>query len=283
MKLLVLLALAAITEPEADKLFQAQDWPRVAEAYTQLTKQDPSRGSHWYRLGVARQSLGQPQPALDAFGKARDLLYKPAGLYIRAAILLSRMNHQPQALEWLRALLDTGFAPASLARVPALAELLESEGYRKLVEPYRQPCSRPEFRALDFWVGDFEVRTPDGEVSGRNRIEKILGGCVLLENWSSKGGGEGKSFSWFDPELKKWRQLFIGSNGHSHEYTGEAREGGVHFLHDRRHPDGSRQMFRMSFTPQDHGKVRQFIEESWDGGKSWALWFDGLYVPVKPD
>ncbi len=276
-------AFAAGTEAEADKHFQAQDWRRAAEAYQQLVTVDATRGSHWFRLGMARQALHQPEASLEAYSKARALHFKPVRLYIRAAILLTQSKQYDKAIHWLRELLDTGFAPSALESVAPLAALRQTDSYRQLTSSYGPPCSQPQFRALDFWVGDFDVQTPQGQVAGHNQIVKILNGCVLQENWTSAGGGDGKSFTWFDADMKKWRQLYLGANGHSHEYIGEARDGALHFLHDRRHPDGSRQMFRMSFTPRDNGKVRQFIEESWDAGKSWSVWFDGMYVPAKKE
>ncbi len=273
-------SLAAITEAEADKLFQAQQWQESAAAYRQLAAQDPSRGAHWFRLGMSLQSLRQSDESLAAYSRARALRYKPAGLYIRAAILLTEAKQFDQAIDWLRELIETGFAAKALEGIAPLAELRKSDAYRALQSSQPEPCSTPQYRQLDFWVGHFEVRNPQGQLTGHNRIEKILNGCVLQENWTAQGGGAGKSFSWFDPDLKKWRQLFIGSTGHSHEYTGEFRDGAMHLLHDRRHDDGSRHMFRMVFTPQPQGKVRQFIEESWDAGKSWNVWFDGMYTPA---
>jgi hypothetical protein len=42
--------------------------------------------------------------------------------------------------------------------------------------------------------------------------------------------------------------------------------------------DGSSERFRMTFTPSPDGSVRQFIEQSRDGGETWYVWFDGRYV-----
>ncbi len=36
----------------------------------------------------------------------------------------------------------------------------------------------------------------------------------------------------------------------------------------------------MTFTPQEDGSVRQFLEESSDGGETFSVWFDGRYVPA---
>src|SRR5919108_895437 len=46
-----------------------------------------------------------------------------------------------------------------------------------------KPCSAPEYRQFDFWVGEWDVKTPKGTIAGTNRIERIEGGCALQENW----------------------------------------------------------------------------------------------------
>ena len=46
--------------------------------------------------------------------------------------------------------------------------------------------------ALDFWLGDWSVTTPDGKHAGDNRIEAILDGCALSESWTGAGGGRGR-------------------------------------------------------------------------------------------
>jgi hypothetical protein len=41
------------------------------------------------------------------------------------------------------------------------------------------PCDAPAHREFDFWLGEWEVRTPDGKLAGTNRIEREHDGCVL--------------------------------------------------------------------------------------------------------
>ena len=58
------------------------------------------------------------------------------------------------------------------------------------------PCENDEaFRAFDFWLGDWVVHGPAGNVAGHNRIERSQRGCVLVENWTSATGGTGTSGS----------------------------------------------------------------------------------------
>ncbi|MEQ1516386.1 MAG: hypothetical protein ABL931_07860, partial [Usitatibacteraceae bacterium] len=46
-----------------------------------------------------------------------------------------------------------------------------------------KPCLSIENRQFDFWIGDWDVTTPDGKLAGTNLIKPILAGCVLHENW----------------------------------------------------------------------------------------------------
>ena len=61
-----------------------------------------------------------------------------------------------------------------------------------------QPCSAEEYGQFDFWLGEWEVKTQDGQFAGTNTISKIHGGCVLREEWVSASGGSGESFNMYD-------------------------------------------------------------------------------------
>ncbi len=45
--------------------------------------------------------------------------------------------------------------------------------------------------------------------------------------------------------------------------------------------NGRKEHYRGTWTPQPDGSVRQLLEQSRDGGKSWYVWFDGTYVRKK--
>ena len=53
--------------------------------------------------------------------------------------------------------------------------------------PPRPPaCQGAEARQFDFWLGRWEVFTPDGQKAGDNHIEAIDGGCALIERWRGR-------------------------------------------------------------------------------------------------
>src|SRR5215470_19618567 len=68
----------------------------------------------------------------------------------------------------------------------------------------------PAYHKLDFWLGNWNVfNMQDGSKDGTNRIEKILNGCALVENWHDVTGGEGKSLFYYQRATKQWKQVWV--------------------------------------------------------------------------
>jgi hypothetical protein len=61
------------------------------------------------------------------------------------------------------------------------------------------PCTAPQHRQFDFWIGEWEVTGARGQRAGSNRIERILGGCALYESWEGASGSRGHSINAWDP------------------------------------------------------------------------------------
>lgn len=142
-----------------------------------------------------------------------------------------------------------------------------------------KPCSQPEHRQFDFWVGDWEV-TVGGNFAGTNSIQLILGDCVLLENWTGSKGGNGKSFNLFNSAKNKWQQTWVDSGGNVLELYGEFKDG-VMRLTGENLINGKKALQRITWHPLDKDRVRQHWEQSQDDGKTWSTAFDGLYARKK--
>lgn len=132
---------------------------------------------------------------------------------------------------------------------------------------------------FDFWLGEWNVTTPDGKPAGTSRIESVSGGHGLLEHWTGSpttGGGDGKSLNAYNPATRRWQQFWIGSGGGLLELSGELVDGkmvlsGSHIVR------GQTLIERIVWTPNADGTVRQSWDQSKDGGKTWVAVFDGLY------
>lgn len=142
----------------------------------------------------------------------------------------------------------------------------------------------PEFRQFDFWLGEWAVydnRT--GDRAGTNRIEALHEGCLLLERWSSAGGGDGTSINWYDNVRGTWRQQWVATN-YAIEVEGGLDEEGRMVLEGELHDYRTRSAvpFRGTWTPQADGTVRQLFEQQDPETGAWAVWFDGRYEPLDP-
>ncbi len=151
-------------------------------------------------------------------------------------------------------------------------------------------CDSAEFHVLDFWIGDWDVVDQNDEAQGTNRIERILGGCALIENWTNIYGNEGKSLFYYDANFAGpgWRQVWVteqaGSRGGSYakdmvEYDGP----GVRFQGLTPGRGDTMVLNRTTLTPMENGSVRQHIEVSGDDGATWRTTFDAIYVPRNAD
>ena len=68
-------------------------------------------------------------------------------------------------------------------------------------------------RAFDFWIGTWDVFTPDGKQVGTNRIEVLHDGLALAEHWEGAGGIRGTSLNTIDPATGRWHQTWVDSGG----------------------------------------------------------------------
>ena len=137
----------------------------------------------------------------------------------------------------------------------------------------QSPCSTPEHRQFDFWIGDWEVYGPQGQRVGSNRIDKVLGGCALHESWRGSTGHRGSSYNFYDTGSGQWHQTWIDVAGSPLYINGGIENGSMRMV-------AANGTSRITWTPLESGHVRQHWEQSTDGGASWTTVFDGEYRRV---
>lgn len=155
--------------------------------------------------------------------------------------------------------------------------LLSSRLVAQQPAPAPPPCASAVHHEFDFWIGDWDVTTPDGKPAGTNRIEVVLGGCALLENWDGAGGGSGKSLSLYVAADKQWNQTWVDSSGNRAVLTGGLEGTRMVLRNAWTTPAGAHMRTELSWTPLPDGTVRQVWKQSKDDGKTYQTTFDGLY------
>jgi hypothetical protein len=142
------------------------------------------------------------------------------------------------------------------------------------------PLPPPEASQFDFWIGEWKVTTPDGKFAGRNRVDSILGGRGLQENWTGAGGFTGTSLNVYDAKAKVWRQFWVDRSGGVLQLAGGMVNGSM-VMEGSGSADGKVVVDRITWTPNADGSVRQLWERSDDGRGTWSTVFDGLYRKVE--
>lgn len=143
------------------------------------------------------------------------------------------------------------------------------------------PCGAPEYRQFDFWLGDWEVSNPDGDVVGTNTITSVSGGCGLHERWEGATGAVGESLNAYDRRTGTWHQAWVGGRGLVLRLEGGLRDGSM-VLEGRLVEGDDHVPQRITWTPAADGSVRQHWETSEDGGANWTTAFDGTYRKFTP-
>ncbi len=270
----------------ADALFQAQKWAEAAQGYEAVTKTEATNARAWYRLGVSLCSLNKYEPALAAFQQALKLneTVRPQGaltMYALAATY-ARLNKKDEAFAWLQKSLAAKLPQPGRLDGDANFESLHGDPRYQVVLATAlklgHVClSTPEYRQFDYWVGEWNVLA-QGQQVGTSKVELLEDGCIVAENWTSGQGGQtGKSFNFYNPVAHKWHQSYMGNDAGNWMMDGEFKDSAMRLVGHIYTPSGE-VATRMTFFNLGPDKVRQLGENSTDGGKTWTITWDAIYV-----
>lgn len=138
-------------------------------------------------------------------------------------------------------------------------------------------CGAAEHRQFDFWLGNWQVHTPDGKLAGTNRISSEYGGCVVHERYDTGRGYSGESLNIYDASRKLWHQTWVDTSGTMLVLEGGMRNGSMVLEGNSTNADGSISKQRITWTPNADGSVRQWWQ-SQDAKGEWTTAFDGKYT-----
>lgn len=276
----------------ADSLFKNSNWKAAAVQYERVLQERPGNGQYHYRLGRCRFNLKLYDKAIPEY-RASIAIGHNSVVMFSLAEAFAALGKKDSALTWLETAEANGFGLYSMLASSAFLQRYKEEARFKTISEKLKatayPCtSRPEARQFDFWIGEWDVTDrANGTPVGSSSVQLILGSCVIFENWTSKGGNDGKSFNVYDTLSRQWQQTWVDDQGTLSIYKGRFADGKMVITTDNQQlAKGSQQMLRMTFTPEKDGSVRQFGEASTDGGSTWKTSYDLVYrrkkSPGKP-
>ena len=275
-------------EQAAIKLQQTGDWTGAVKAFVDLAKTEPQNPRAAFGLGAALHETGRPADAIVELLRAQSLGYQPINqIRYRLSRAYVKTGDMQKASLLFDEMAKSGFSNVAVLQNADFDPVRKDpsfEGFVQAVNRNAKPCEAdPDFRKFDFWIGEWDVqqtgvpRAPQGAFS---RVERILGGCVLLENWEPGGfGPSGKSFNIYNKATKQWEQFWSDASGRITHYKGVFRDDGA--LYYEADQFGTNNKVRMTFFNQGPDQVRQLGHLSTDGGKTWSVSFDLTYIRKK--
>jgi tetratricopeptide (TPR) repeat protein len=277
--------------PAADAAFFGAQWARAKSLLDQFLASNPGSLNAHVKAGYVELRLGNAAAAVAHFDEVVSKAPPPGAPAAHAgiAMALAQQGKSSDAIARLTTAVDAGYANyqvldgdeafASLRKDPRFVAL------RGRAVNNAHPCMGDSVaRAFDFWVGDWDVYVSGTtQLAGSNRIDRVSGGCAILENWTANTSllnalSDGKSLNFVVPATRKWRQVWMGSGGGLTYYDeGEYRDGAMRFTYDNATPRG-RLTGRFAFFNLGPNKVRQMQESTPDSGRTWQTVYDFIYV-----
>ncbi len=144
------------------------------------------------------------------------------------------------------------------------------------------PCSGPEYNQMDFWLGEWELRSMIPDISSEsgwkiekagNIIRKILGGCVIEENFDGstlESSLVGRRYSTYRKNDGKWYQTWVDNSGSYLPFIGIFEDDRTIFRMERER-DGKKFLSQMVFYNIEQNSLTWDWESSRDNGKTWIL------------
>jgi tetratricopeptide (TPR) repeat protein len=276
-------------DSEASQAYSQQQWDKSEQLYGQLAQSHPGDAHFWYRLGVSARAEKHYEAAVHAFTEARQTGQgKGLPLFLvnyDIASTQAAMGHADLALAALKSATAAGYAqPEQLEADAAWSAVRTDPRYLAELEQSKRnlaPCKySAESRQFDFWVGDWDVvNTPDGRPVGSSHIAQELSDCVIWENWTANGlPYAGKSYNAYNVNLKRWEQFWVDNSAGMIAFHGNLKDGVMDFMTDEiPQPSGAPMQRHLQFFNLSPDTVRQFSQQSTDGGKTWTVEYDFTY------
>jgi hypothetical protein len=286
---------AAQSQPPAEQLqkagqaFAAQQWPEVLAQYSDIVARFPTHALSRFRVGVAQLELGRLVEAERNLREGERLGVAPGPAAYRLGQVHGEAGRTDSAVsQLLRSASNVYFVPIPvLEGDPHLAKVKATSRWSEVVKAFdvmARPCMHDaRYRELDFWIGEWDVRPSanPGAPPSESIITLEFNGCVIHEHWKpGNGAAGGESFNMFDRSFGQWRQTWVDGFGGQHDYRGKLEGKNMVYYGELPPPPGqtARSHTRLTFFNVSPDSVRQFGETSTDGGKTWSVGYDLMYV-----
>ena len=141
------------------------------------------------------------------------------------------------------------------------------------------PCQAPEAGQFDFWLGEWDL-TWGEDGKGRNVITRVLGDCVIEENFDGTPSTPlvGRSYSVYNVRTGRWHQTWVDNQGGYLDFVGGLGSEGRMILSRDAMVEGQPIQQRMVWYNISEDAFDWNWERSDDGGETWQVQWTIRYV-----
>ncbi len=142
--------------------------------------------------------------------------------------------------------------------------------------------TNPESRALDFWLGDWNIAGPGSSATAESSVTAVLDKCIIVETWDGGRGHIGENWFGYNADDKSWHGMFADNQGRVHVFVnGKVASGSAEFVGSSHGTDGETIVNRVRIVRIGPDRVEQIWEKSSDHGATWTTEFRGEYSRKK--
>jgi tetratricopeptide (TPR) repeat protein len=276
---------------QANKAFQNKNWSEAEKLYKAYRENNRSDNSSLVSIAFCEIRLGNYKTAIS-YADSVILEPGPKTYAIQAKGILARcysaLHDKEKAFYYIEEFASGG----GMANVndTTFAFIRSDPRFKNVSAEIKEngsPCSDKRFHKLDYLIGTWEVylgKNFDQKVAV-DTIKRGAGGCSVFENfkWTSGGNYNGNSMIFFDPAYQKFRMCWAGSSADIRNFEEvNSNQNTIQFLAitNTRQKEIVHRRMTITYNPAEDS-VHQYIENSFDLGKTWEADFDAMFRKAK--
>ncbi len=270
--------------------YDKKNWQAAEASFRQYLKANTADTFAVYYLAMSQLQQSKYNEALIHF---RDLyeLELPANfkneLRFEQAKIYAAMNDTARSLLLLESAVRNGASFANRLKDTAFNKLQHTTRFTSTVEKMKEnatPCLYDErYKQLDFFVGIWDVYTGDNYENrvAVDTVTKFYGGCSVDEKFKWLGSDYvGESICFYDNTAQRFRMCWAGKSGDIRNFEAiyTAKDSIIFFAVTN--ADSKRELVHRKLTityNPSTATLHEFIENSYDLGKTWQPDFDALF------
>lgn len=275
--------------------YNKKNWTAAETYFQQYLATNAADTFAVYQLAMSQLQQLKYKEALNHF---RDLceLELPTGfkneLRFEQAKIYAALNDTIKSLQLLESAALNGASFSGTLKDTAFSSLRNSIRFTAALQKMKEnatPCLYDDrYKQLDFFVGTWDVYIGDNyeDKVAVDTVTKFYGGCSVDEKFKWLGSDYvGESISFYDNAAQRFRMCWAGKSGDIRNFEAiyTSKDSIVFFAVTN--ADSKRELMHRKLTityNPSTATLHEFIENSYDLGKTWEPDFDALFKKAKP-